>query len=258
MQLLVCSAIWRIAMLLPSSYTEIMSLSLATPSTQTKTNALAQHWLLLTNVVLGVYVGLPWLAPVFMQLGLPAAANLIYLIYSTQCHQLPQRSYFLFGPQTMYPLATIQAAWRVTDNPLILRQFIGNAEMGWKVAWSDRMVSMYTSIFVGGLLYALLRKRLHPVGVLGFTLLILPLVLDGGTHFLSDLAGLGHGFRDTNAWLATLTQNAFPPTFYAGDTFGSFNWWLRFITGMLFGLGIVWVAYPCLEATLGKSASVAQ
>lgn len=227
-----------------------MSLALATPSPQTKTAYLIRHWLLLVNLALGVYVGLPWFAPVLMKLNWVSAANLIYLFYSTQCHQLPQRSYFLFGPQAMYSLTEIQAAWRATANPLILRQFIGNAEMGWKVAWSDRMVSLYTSVFVGGLIYALFRKHLRPLGLMGFVVLSLPMVLDGGMHFLSDFAGLGQGFRDTNLWLATLTQMAFAPTFYAGDALGSFNWWARLITGVLFGLGAVWVAYPRLDKAL--------
>ena len=224
-----------------------MSLSFAAASAQQKTSTLIRHWLLFINLTLGVYVGLPWLAPVLMKLGLPTAANIIYLIYSTQCHQLPQRSYFLFGPQTMYPLTVIQAAWRMTENPFVLRQFIGSTELGWKVAWSDRMVSLYTSVFVGGLIYALLRKRLRPLGFIGFALLALPMVLDGGTHFLSDFAGLGHGFRDTNLWLAALTHNAFLPVFYPGDALGSFNWWARLITGVLFGLGVVWLAYPRLD-----------
>jgi hypothetical protein len=49
------------------------------------------------NIILGLYVGLPWLAPVFMQVGWSGAGNALYLIYSTQCHQLPQRSFFRAG-----------------------------------------------------------------------------------------------------------------------------------------------------------------
>src|SRR5687768_10417257 len=116
------------------------------------------HWLLVVNLLIAVWVGLPWLAPVFMNLGWTSAAKVVYLIYSFQCHQLPERSYFLFGRQAMYSLAAIQAAWQITTDPFTLRQFIGNPEMGWKVAWSDRMVSMYTSILFGGLLYRLVRK----------------------------------------------------------------------------------------------------
>ena len=71
---------------------------------------LCHHWLLVVSLMLGLYVGLPWLAPLFMKLGLTSAGNTIYLIYSTQCHQLPQRSFFLFGLKPMYSLAEIQAA----------------------------------------------------------------------------------------------------------------------------------------------------
>jgi len=215
---------------------------------------LCHHWLLVISLMLGLYVGLPWLAPLFMKLGLTSAGNTIYLIYSTQCHQLPQRSFFLFGLKPMYALAEIQATWKVTDNPLVLRQFVGNSAMGWKVAWSDRMVSMYTGLFFLGLLYWPLRRRLKPLSLWGFALLILPMVVDGGTHLISDLAGIGQGFRDSNAWLASLTNNAFPATFYAGDAFGSFNSWMRLITGALFGLGAVWLAYPYVESAFADAA----
>jgi len=78
--------------------------------------------------------------------------------------------------------------------------------------------------------------------------------VDGGTHLISDLAGIGQGFRDSNAWLASLTNNAFPATFYAGDAFGSFNSWMRLITGALFGLGAVWLAYPYVESAFADAA----
>ncbi len=208
---------------------------------------LSRHWLLTVNVLLALYTGLPWLAPVFMQLGWTGAGRLIYLIYSTQCHQLPERSFFLFGPQLMYSLSEIQAVWQNTANPLILRQFVGNAEIGWKVAWSDRMVSLFTGLLAAGLLYAVFRRRLRPLPWWGVVLLGLPMVLDGGSHLVSDLAGLGQGFRDSNAWLAILTGNVWPASFYAGDALGSFNSWMRAVTGVLFALGAVWFAYPYLD-----------
>ncbi len=177
---------------------------------------LTRHWVLVIAVVLGVYVGLPFLAPVFMQLGWKGAANVIYAFYSTQCHQMPQRSFFLFGPKAMYSLAEVQAVWQKTNNPLILRQFVGNAQMGWKVAWSDRMVSMYGGLWLFTVLWSPRSvRRLKPLAWWGVALLALPMVLDGGTHFISDLAGIGQGFRDSNAWLAVLTGNALPATFYA-------------------------------------------
>jgi len=207
-----------------------------------------RHWLLLFGIVWGLYVGLPWLAPVFMQLGWTSAGNAIYLLYSTQCHQLPQRSLFLFGSKAMYSLTEIQSAWQMTDDPLLLRQFVGNAQMGWKVAWSDRMISLYTSLLLGGLIYWPFRKRFKPLPLWALVVLALPLMIDGSSHFVSDLAGIGYGFRDTNAWLAALTFNAFSASFYSGDALGSFNSWMRWGSGILMGLGLAWLIFPYCEA----------
>ncbi len=216
---------------------------------------LARHWMVVFALLAGLYAGLPWLAPIFMRAGWTGAGRAIYAVYSTQCHQLPQRSFFLFGRQTMYSLAQVQALVGPTNNPLVLRQFNGNAEMGWKVAWSDRMVSMYTGLLVVGLLCWPLRKRLRPLPVWGFGLLLLPMLVDGLTHMISDFAGLGQGFRDGNAWLAALTGHALPAAFYAGDALGSFNEWMRLITGALFALAVVWFAFPYLERSMADVAA---
>ena len=121
---------------------------------------LSRYWIFLCAIFLGTFVGLPILAPIFMNWGWSGSAKTIYLVYSFLCHQLPERSYFLFGSKTTYSLAEIQSAWQNTLNPMVLRQFIGNPEMGWKVAWSDRMVSMYTSTLFFGLLWYPFRSRI--------------------------------------------------------------------------------------------------
>jgi uncharacterized membrane protein len=213
------------------------------------TGRLKAHWFLLFLIMMAVYVSLPWLAPVFMEMGWAKAANAIYLIYQTQCHQMPQRSFFLFGDSPMYSLMEVQSVWQNSANPLVLRQFTGNSEMGWKVAWSDRMVFMYSSIILWGIIFFRpLRKGLQPLSWWGFVLLSLPLVIDGGTHFFSDIVGgIGGGFRYSNIWLARLTNYTFPATFYAGDALGSFNSWMRLVTGILFALGIVWFIFPYLQ-----------
>ena len=208
------------------------------------TRLLSNYWLALFLFVYGLWVFVPFLAPVFMNIGWTGAGKAVYFIYSFFCHQLPERSFFWFGEKTMYSLSEIQAAWQNTANPMILRQFIGNETMGWKVAWSDRMISFYTSIWLFAMLWYPLRRTIKPISWWGFILLLLPLVLDGSTHALSDLAGIGLGFRDTNEWLRALTNNTLPATFYAGDALGSFNSLMRFITGLLAGLAIVWLAFP--------------
>lgn len=210
---------------------------------------LGDHWFGTFLVIYGLWVFVPFLAPVFMQLGWTGAGKAVYFFYSFFCHQLPERSFFFFGEKPMYSLADVQAAWQNTLNPMILRQFIGNETMGWKVAWSDRMISFYTSVWFFAALWYSFRRRVKPLNWLGFVLLLMPLIIDGSTHMFSDLAGIGQGFRDNNQWLAVLTNYALPADFYAGDALGSFNSLMRFISGLLAGLGIVWLAFPYMVGT---------
>ena len=207
----------------------------------------ARYWFIGFLFVTLNWVILPWLAPVFMRLGWEAPAQAIYWLYSFQCHQLPQRSFFLFGPSTMYSLDQLPLDQPDLVNPLALRQLIGNAAMGYKVAWSDRMVSAYTSIPIAALIWFLFRKRLRPLSIWVFVLLAIPMAIDGGTHMISDLAGVGQGFRYTNTWLAELTSYSLPATFYLGNALGSFNSWMRLITGTLFGFGLIFLTLPYMR-----------
>jgi len=229
-----------------------MTASVAKTQAQTSVSFsqwITRHWFEAFLIVYGLWVFTPFLAPVLMQIGWTGVGRAIYFIYSFFCHQLPERSFFLFGERTMYSLNEIQAAWQDTINPFILRKFIGNETMGWKIAWSDRMIWFYNSVWLFAVLWSLFRRKIKPLAWWGFVLLLLPLAIDGSTHAVSDLAGIGQGFRDTNQWLAILTNNAFPPSFYAGDALGSFNSWMRLITGLLAGLDIVWLAFPYIFQT---------
>ncbi|MGA9533680.1 MAG: DUF2085 domain-containing protein [Anaerolineales bacterium] len=216
--------------------------------------AVGRNWFPFTAGALLLWVGLPWLAPVFMKLGWEAPARTIYFIYSLQCHQMPQRSFFLFGPKTMYSLQEIWRVWPVGSDPMALRQFVGTPAMGYKVAWSDRMVSAYSSIPLAALVWWPFRRKVQPLSLIGFVLLALPMAIDGSTHFVSDLAGLGQGFRYTNAWLAEFTHGVFPASFYAGNALGAFNSWMRLITGVLFGTGLVWFSFPQMAWTFDRQA----
>jgi hypothetical protein len=73
---------------------------------------LSRNWLPLFLLVWGVFNLLPWLAPLFMHIGWRGLGEALYLIYMPLCHQMPQRSFFLFGPEWSYSLADIQAAWQ--------------------------------------------------------------------------------------------------------------------------------------------------
>jgi uncharacterized membrane protein len=216
------------------------------------TRALMRHWLLIFIALYGLFNLLPFLAPVLMKIGWSAGGNAIYTFYSALCHQMAQRSFFLFGEHGMYTLDQLPVA--LTGNTgtdtLLLRNFRGNDVWGWKVAWSDRMVSMYTGIWLVGVVYwgiSHVRPQ-KPISIWLFGLLALPMVIDGGTHMVSDmLDGLTTGFRYHNAWLATVTNNALSESFYTGDALGSFNSWMRLLTGLLFAVGAVWFAFPLMD-----------
>lgn len=214
---------------------------------------LLRHWLAWVNAAWGVLVTVPWLAPLFMKWGWTGAANVIYFIYGFLCHQLANRSFFLFGPRWMYDYTELLPYAADANTWWGLRAFRGTPALGYKVAWSDRMVWLYGAIFVAGLAYALLRRWWRPLPLRWFVVLLIPLVLDGGTHAISDLFGVGQGFRYTNAWLAALTQHALPPWFYEGNKPGTFNFWMRFITGVMAGAGFVAMLYPRLDRAIRRS-----
>ncbi len=205
---------------------------------------LNQHWFGVFVVGYGLLVWLPWVAPISMHFGIDGVGKAIYLAYSFLCHQLPERSFFLFGPKSMYSLAEVQSAWRNSINPFVLRRFVGSPALGWKLGWSDRMISFYTGVWIFGVLWWPFRNRLKPMPFWAFLLLMLPMVIDGGSHAVSDIAGIGHGFRDSNLWLAGLTKDSLPTWFYVGDALGSFNSWMRLVTGTLAGLAVPWLALP--------------
>ncbi len=215
---------------------------------------LQRHWLLVVLIGLTIWTGLPWLAPVFMRLGWELPAQAIYTLYVLFCHQLPQRSWFLFGPEFTYSRDQILLAWTgATDpvTPLRMRAFLGTADMGWKVAWTDRMISFYTGWLLVGLLYAGVRRHWRGLGLALAVALMIPMAIDGGTHMLSDLGGLREGFRENNVWLATLTNHAWSPAFYAGDQWGSFNSLMRLLTGLLAAFGLIGFAFPYIDRALG-------
>jgi uncharacterized membrane protein len=218
-------------------------------------------WLLAVIVILTVFNGLPFLAPIFMKLHWEVAGYAIYTVYGFLCHQMAQRSFFLFGPKLfqMYNIADLPV--KVTGlnqlgQMLVLRNFVGNDQMGWKVAWSDRMVSMYSAPLLVAIVYALLRRRgpVKPLSLWAFVLLLIPMAVDGSAHWVSDLAGIGQGFRDSNLWLATLTNHALPVSFYARDSLGSFNSLMRLLSGLAFGIAVGGLLYPYIDLAFSRPA----
>jgi len=142
---------------------------------------IANHWLLLLNSAVGLYVGLPMLAPLLMAHGQTGLSRVIYFAYGFVCHQVPSRSFFIAGHQ---------------------------------MAMCQRDVAIYGSIFIAGLGFNLVRRRLKPLSWHLFVVLITPMAVDGTLQLLGLLE-------------STPLR--------------------RLITGGLFGLACVLLAFPYLE-----------
>ncbi len=198
---------------------------------------LSRHWLALINGVLAIYVGLPFLAPVMIESWHPFVAQVIYTIYAPLCHQLPQRSYFLYGEKPTYSLQELVD--RVGEQNLPLypwpRLFTGNVQVGYKVALCERDVAIYGALFLSGLAFSLVRTRARPLPFWAYVLIgIIPIGLDGGSQFISYL------LQSLIPGISMVPRES--------------TWLLRTITGGLFGWATAWLAFPNLQAAFAEVA----
>lgn len=187
---------------------------------------LARHWLAALNVLIALFTGGALLPPVFLKLGIPWAANVLYAFYRPLCHQYPFRSWFFFGPQFAYPLTTPIHVSEMNA----LRSFIGDVHTGYKTALCQRDVAIYGFMLLTGLVYAALRRRkpIQPWPMWRYFIFgILPMMLDGGIQWLSYAVWV---------FFPALIKIPFETTPL-----------MRTLTGALFGLGIVATAYPYLN-----------
>ena len=93
----------------------------------------------------------------------------------------------------------------------------------------------------------------EPISLWLLGLLMLPMFLDGVTHVISDSSGITQGFRYDNIWLADLTGHIMPSSFYSGDAFGSFNSWMRLLSGGLFGIAGAAFGLPIIDNQMRSS-----
>ncbi len=206
---------------------------------------LSRRYLVLLNLILFLYVGLPFLAPVLMNAGFPQLARPIYGLYGAVCHQLAFRSWFLFGEQPIYPRAgagvqgykTFEQATGIEEEGvsslLDARQFIGNEQVGYKVAFCQRDVAIYGGMLVFGLLFAATNRRLRPLHwILWILIGCVPIALDGFSQLFSQIPGLDFfPYRESSPLLRTLT-------------------------GFLFGFTTAWFGFPLLEESMTETRVV--
>lgn len=202
----------------------------------------SRNYLAFLNVLIFIYVAMPAVAPVMMKAGYPGVARPIYGLYGAVCHQLAFRSWFLFGEQPVYPRASasvegyksFQEATGIDEsdpgNLLAARDFIGNEQVGYKIAFCQRDIAIYGAMLGFGLLFAATGRRLRPLPWWLWVLVgIAPIALDGFSQLLSQFPG--------------------------------FLWWeyrestplLRTVTGALFGFTTAWFGFPLLEESMAET-----
>lgn len=109
----------------------------------------AHRWLLITNIIAFVLASIPFITPFLMSRGYHAAANILFTTFGLMCHQMPERTFMLFG------------------EPMAL---------------CHRMSAIYVSAFLLGLLYAFVRNHIRPLSFLGLFLFSFPMAIDGFTQ----------------------------------------------------------------------------
>jgi len=121
-------------------------------------NFIARHWLLAVNSAMFLFIFPAFLAPYLMAIGMERPAKVVYMLYRLTCHQLPERSFFVFG---------------------------------YKMALCVRCSSLYLSFWGVGLFYGLWRStplsrryRLSPLSLKLLFLLALPMAIDGAIQLL--------------------------------------------------------------------------
>ena len=206
---------------------------------------ISKHYLAVFNLFLILYVGIPFLAPIFKKAGWNVPAEVVYKIYSPLCHQWAFRSFFLFGEQAYYPHAaakipgvlTFEQVSGITDltdpSRLQARVFEGNGQLGYKVALCERDIAIWGAMALFGLVYALTRRKLPKLHWLIWILVgIGPIGLDGFSQLFSQIP-------------STFIQSILP---YRESTP-----LLRVVTGFMFGLTTAWFMFPLIEESMADT-----
>jgi uncharacterized membrane protein len=146
-----------------------------------------EQWANAVAGILGFVVLLALSVPFLSYLGLDALSKPIFFTLHYICAQIPSHSFYVFGHQ---------------------------------LGLCERNLSIYSSMFIGSLIFALSKKRMPGIPWWIWVLMIIPIAWDGITQMF--------GLRES-------------------------TWVLRVITGSLFGFGNVWFALPLMQKSLTET-----
>ncbi|NLV73927.1 MAG: DUF2085 domain-containing protein [Chloroflexi bacterium] len=170
----------------------------------------SHHWLAVITVLIGLMVGLPLLAPALMAAGLEPLGRALHALYYPSCHQMPQRSFFLFGPQLTYSLDQLAELIGGT----VPARFVGIEETGYKMAICERCTGVYSGMLLSAIGFGLYRHT-RPISFWVLVPMLAWMVVDGTAQLL--------GLYTT-------------------------GWEVRFLNGALFGAAAILATFPYLEA----------
>jgi len=151
------------------------------------TDFLMEYWAHIVTIVLGSLVLCAISIPFLSYLGLDSIAKPIFFSLHLVCAQIPAHSFYIFGHQ---------------------------------LGLCERNFSIYTSMFIGSLIFVLTKKRMRGIPWWFWILMMMPMALDGTTQMF--------GWRES-------------------------DWILRIVTGTLFGAGNVWFALPIMQKSLSET-----
>jgi uncharacterized membrane protein len=203
---------------------------------------ISNHYLAVFNIFLILYVGIPFLAPIFKKAGWNAPAEAIYRIYRPLCHQWAFRSFFIFGEQPYYPHAaakipgmlTFEKVSGISDatdpTRLQARVFEGNPLLGFKVALCERDVAIWGAMALFAVVFALTKRKLPKLHFLLWVIVGLgPIGLDGFSQLFSQIP---------NSFIQSILPYRESTPF------------LRVLTGFLFGITTAWFMFPLIEESM--------
>jgi uncharacterized membrane protein len=147
-------------------------------------NFLLEYWAHLFTILVGTAVAIALSIPFLFYFGLNSLASPLFDMLHFVCAQIPSHSFYI---------------------------------LGYQVGFCARNLSIYSSMFAGGVIFLLSKKRFPGIPWWLFVLMALPMAWDGFTQMF--------GLRES-------------------------TWELRVITGTLFGLGAVWFTLPLIQKLL--------
>jgi uncharacterized membrane protein len=151
------------------------------------TDFLITYWAHMVTIGFGTLVLCAVAVPFLSYLGLDVISKPLFFNLHLTCGQIPSHSFYILGHQ---------------------------------LGICTRCLSIYTTMFLGSLIFILTKKRLPGIPWWVWILMILPIALDGATQMF--------GWRES-------------------------NWILRVITGTLFGIGNVWFGLPLMQKSLNET-----